>query len=433
MLHLLLIAWRNLLQHRRRTLLLGSTLAGISVLMVLLLALTGGARERLLESATLTSSGHVNISGFYKVMPGQAMGAVTRYPRLLEVVRDEVPELERVNVRGRGWVLFVSDSHTLKTDVIGVDLEAERDLRRVVQIVEGNLDELSRPGTALLFEEQARKLQVKVGDVLTASATTFRGVNNTADVRVVAIARDMSMLSSFSVFMPNATVRELYQLNDDTAGVLQLYLKDMKDMAAVQGRLRKRLEQEGYRMMPTSEGLYWMKLQSITQQDWTGQKLEITNWEDEMSGLHFAVSMMDALGGVLVGLLLLIVGVGVMNTLWVAIRERTQEVGTLRAIGMHRWRVVAMFVLEGFVLALASTLVGVVLGLGLCAALNAAQVPVPQGARMLLMSNAFYFQVGPRALVPPLLFVISCVTFVSLFPAFLAARLRPITAMSHLG
>jgi putative ABC transport system permease protein len=186
-------------------------------------------------------------------------------------------------------------------------------------------------------------------------------------------------------------------------------------------------------MMPTGEGLYWMKLQSITQQDWTGQKLEITNWEDEMSGLRVAVSLMDALGGVLVGLLLLIVGVGVMNTLWVAIRERTQEVGTLRAIGMHRWRVVAMFVMEGFVLALASTLVGVVLGLGLCAALNAAQVPVPEGARMLLMSNAFYFQVGPRALVPPLVFVISCVTFVSLFPAFLAARLRPITAMSHLG
>ena len=52
----------------------------------------------------------------------------------------------------------------------------------------GNLDDLAQPGTILIFDNQAEKLGVKVGDALTISAPTTRGTNNTIDVRVVAIA-----------------------------------------------------------------------------------------------------------------------------------------------------------------------------------------------------------------------------------------------------
>ena len=39
----------------------------------------------------------------------------------------------------------------------------------------------------LIFEEQGKRLGVKVGDQLTIAAPTARGMNNTADVRVVAV------------------------------------------------------------------------------------------------------------------------------------------------------------------------------------------------------------------------------------------------------
>ena len=38
--------------------------------------------------------------------------------------------------------------------------------------------------------------------------------------------------------------------------------------------------------------------------------------------------------------------IGIMNTMWIAIRERTREIGTLRAIGMQRRAVLWMFLLE---------------------------------------------------------------------------------------
>ena len=61
------IAIRSLLQHTRRTLFLGAAIAGITALLILLMALTNGIEETMLHSATTLTTGHVNVGGFYKV------------------------------------------------------------------------------------------------------------------------------------------------------------------------------------------------------------------------------------------------------------------------------------------------------------------------------------------------------------------------------
>ena len=50
--------------------------------------------------------------------------------------------------------------------------------------------------------------------------------------------------------------------------------------------------------------------------------------------------------------------------MWIAIRERTREIGTLRAIGMQRGGVLWMFLLESLLLGLFGTLAGAVAGVG---------------------------------------------------------------------
>src|SRR6202007_32780 len=95
----------------------------------------------------------------------------------------------------------------------------------------------------------------------------------------------------------------------------------------------------------------------------------------------------DGLMYVLITVLLIIIAIGIMNSMWIAIRERTREVGTLRAIGMQRLRVLAMFMIEAFTLGAWGSLAGVVIGLVLALLINAAQVHVPQGAQFFLMSN----------------------------------------------
>ncbi|ADO71938.1 conserved uncharacterized protein [Stigmatella aurantiaca DW4/3-1] len=433
MIQFILLAVRNLALHRRRTLMLGGAMAGVTALLLFLLGLSNGVQSTILQSATTLMSGHVNVAGFYKVTRGQSSAVVTHYPQLIELIRREVPELVSVSQRGRGLAKAISDTHGMQIALNGLDIEAEPVFRQVIRLAEGNLADLAQPGSILLFESQAKKLEVKTGDMLTLSGMTVRGSTNTQDVRVVAIARDIGLLSSINVFVPNATLRALYQLHDDATGALLLYLEHLDHAPAVQQRLRQVLASAHYELIEEEQQPYWQKLELVTQDDWTGQRLDVTTWKDEIAFVNWTSGMLNVLSFALMFVLIVTIAVGLMNTLWIAIRERTQEVGTLRAIGMQRSRVVLMFALEALVLSVMSAGTGAVLGSILCAILNALQVPVPHAVQLFLMGDRLYLLVDAEVALFSITMISACTTAIALIPSFLAARLKPITAMHHAG
>lgn len=68
-------------------------------------------------------------------------------------------------------------------------------------------------------------------------------------------------------------------------------------------------------------------------------------------------------------------GVGVMNTMMMAVSERTHEIGLKKALGATNQRILVDFFLEGLFLAVLSGVAGLTLALGLSAAVNALPLP----------------------------------------------------------
>jgi putative ABC transport system permease protein len=316
----------------------------------------------------------------------------------------------------------------------GVEVANEPGLRRIIRPVEGGLDELAKPGTILLFEGQAKRLEVRVGDVITLAAPTTRGQNNTADVRVAVVAKDVGLLSSFNAFLPSDSLRQLYQLKAGTTGAIHLYLKDPARSAEVAARLRDRLAEAGWRVMDPDPHAYWEKLfQTIPSEDWTGQKLDLSTWEDEMNFMGWLLKAVRVLSAVLVFILMIIVVVGILNTLAIAIRERTREIGTLRAIGMQRSKVRWLLLLEAGLLGAAGTSGGLLLAWLVASGLNALHIGVPEAVQMFLMQQHLFIRVIPGAAVAYAAILALVTTLASLLPATWASRLRPVTAMHHVG
>jgi putative ABC transport system permease protein len=430
----LLVAVRNLLRHTRRNLFLGAAIAAVAALMVLFLGVMDGIRSAMMESATTIVCGHVNVGGFFKITSGNSAPLVSGYPKVLEDVRRIVPELEYATIRGRGYVKAVSDSDSMDLVLAGLQIDQERNFRRVVEAIDGRLDDIAQPGTILLSEKQAERLHVKAGDALTLSAPTARGVNNTIDVRVAAVTRSVGIFSSIFAFLPEASLRQLYQLNEQTTGAIHLFLKDPDAAPQVTSRLIEELRKAGYRVMDHDPQPYWMKLfQKVNSEDWTGQKLDVTTWQDEVSFLDFILKIVTGLQGILISILLVIVIIGIMNTLWIAIRERTREIGTLRAIGMQRTKVLWLFVLEAALLAVGGATAGVLAGWAIASRVNAADVHVGEGLQMLLMQDHLAIVVRPGALAAYVAAITLLTALASLFPALRAARLRPVPAMHHVG
>jgi len=429
---LVLIAARNLIQHRKRSLLLGLAICSVTVLLVLLSSVSNGIMDTMMRAANTLSTGHVNVGGFFKVTSGMAAPVVTRHAPITALVRKEVPGAMVVD-RLRGWGKVISPAGSVQIGIGGVDITAEAGLRKVVSLVKGDLMDLRKPYTALIFQKQAEKLEVTVGDQLTIRATTARGAANAVDVRVVAIARDMGLLSSFSMFTSKDAVRGLYQLDPGATGAIQIYLDDVERAPRVAEKLRGALNAAGYRMMDPQADPFWRKFTIVTREDWTGQKLDVSTWKDEMGMMMWIITAFDTLTVVLVGILLIIIVIGVMNTLWISIRERTREIGTLRAIGMGRAKVLWMFLLEAGILALTSTSAGALLGTIGAAALNAAGIELSPGFVVFLMSDTLRLVVAPGSVLVAICTITVITTLFALYPSYQATRLKPVTAIHHVG
>lgn len=430
----LLIAVRSLVQHTRRTLFLGTALAAVTALLVLFQGLAAGAHETLLRSATTLLTGHVNVGGFFKPSAGVAVPLVFDYQEVLAKVAPEVPELDYWVQRGRGFAKAVSDVQSMNLILGGLDVSHEPGLRQVLRIEEGALEGLAGANTILLFRRQAERLKVKVGDTVTLSAPTPRGAFNTADARVVAIAADLGFLSALCAFVPNQILHDLYQLRPSTTGALQLYLKDERASEAVAARLRTVLARAGWQVLEADPDSYWDKaFLKVNHEDWVGERLDVDSWHNQVEFVRWSVSTIDVLVWLLVSILLAVVLTGVMSTMWISIRERTREIGTLRAIGMQRHKVLWLFLLEALILGFAGSSLGATVGALLAWVLGAAGIPVPEAVQVMTMSDQLTLSIHLAAVVEGVGLVTLLTVAASLYPSLRAVQIQPITAMHHVG
>src|SRR5581483_1603198 len=154
---LFLIAFRNILTHGKRSLLLGGAIAAVTTLLVFLGCLSSGVKKTMLESATTVATGHLNVGGFYKITAGQSAPLVTDSKKIQGIVEKTLPDLDYVTSRGRGWARLVSDEASMQVGIAGVELSKEPNLPKVLKIREGKLADLAKPGSVLIFASQAKK------------------------------------------------------------------------------------------------------------------------------------------------------------------------------------------------------------------------------------------------------------------------------------
>ncbi len=443
----LTIAGRNLLQARRRTLLLSLALGGVTTLLVLLLALSAGIAETMITTATQLSAGHINVSGFFKLSSSDTGPMVTDAAKVRKFVEENTPGLAYVIDRQRGWARLVSDQSSIQVGLSGIAAAEETRFIESLQLAKesayledgrdevfGTLDKLAAKNQVLIFAKQAERLGVVVGDALTVTIETFSGRTNTAELTVAAVAKDIGMISSWNVVMSKETILDLYQIQPDTTGAIMVYLEDITKAEEVMSELAGKFEAAGYRVMEHDPQPFFMKFDRVLAEDWVGQKIDLTTWRDEVNYLTWVLNAIDGISFFLIAILLGIIGVGIMNAMWISVRERTNEVGTVRAIGMSKSRVLAMFMTEAVLLGFAATTAGAIVGAIIATVLDSMAIVVPvEAAQMILMSETLNLSVQPQQLVGAVIGFTIVTALSAVWPAYRASQLQPVTAIHHVG
>jgi putative ABC transport system permease protein len=150
-------------------------------------------------------------------------------------------------------------------------------------------------------------------------------------------------------------------------------------------------------------------------------KQAIAMWDTSLQTLMFGrmIGNMKTFFTVVGIVTLLLGGIGVMNIMLIAVKERTREIGVRKALGATTAAIQRQFFLEGFFLTLLSGGTGMAIALGLCRLVNMA--PMPERFAGMILS----WQSGLVALAT--LVAIGVVT--STYPARRAAELPPVEAL----
>ena len=118
---------------------------------------------------------------------------------------------------------------------------------------------------------------------------------------------------------------------------------------------------------------------------------------------------------------ILVGGIGITNTMFTSIRERTREIGIMKAIGAKNSAVLTIFLIEAGIIGLVGGAGGIILGI-ICAKI----------IELYTQANPlFYFSISisPGLILFGLLFSLSAGCISGFFPARRAARLKPVEAL----
>lgn len=113
---------------------------------------------------------------------------------------------------------------------------------------------------------------------------------------------------------------------------------------------------------------------------------------------------------------LIVSGIGIMNVMFVTVKERTKEIGTLKAIGAKKKEILGQFLSEAVVISFVGGILGVMIGFVALPILAYFQLPALASVKGVLLALLFSVVTG---------------IFFGFYPALKAADLNPIDALRY--
>jgi ABC-type antimicrobial peptide transport system permease subunit len=135
---------------------------------------------------------------------------------------------------------------------------------------------------------------------------------------------------------------------------------------------------------------------------------------------------------IFIGIIMLALAFGIINTMLMAILERTKELGMLMAIGMNRRRIFKMIMLETVFLTIVGSIAGMLTGLAITKALGKTGIHFTgwgEGFEAIGFAARVYPIMTPEFFVFTTIMVITTAIISSIWPARKALKLNPVEAL----
>lgn len=397
------LAWRNIFRQKRRMILTVLTMFGGFTLSAISIGWTDGTYNNIIDMFTRNSLGHIQVhargyldrpSLYKNIADYQTMGATI----------DSLPGVEAWTPRLYSAGLSSVGDKTAGVRIIGIDPSREEAATRFSRkIIDGRPAAATAAREAVIGKGVARRLKAAVGDsiVIVSQAADGSIANDIyALIGIVESGDAIADQSSFYLHLRDA--QDLLVLNG-RVHELVIIVSHLDEVAAVTAEIRGLVVVDAYDVAP---------------------------WQEFARSFYVAMKADKRGSWIMLFVVILIVAIGVLNTVLMTVLERTREYGVLRAVGTRPVQLFRLVLYEVTIMAV----IGIGIGSGLSLALNS--FLSTHGVAMPLAFtyggiefSRYYSEVSAHSIYIPALTVLFSALIVSIFPALKASRIAPARAL----
>jgi len=396
------IAWKNIWRSRSRSfVVIGSVVIGVWA-FIFMMGFTTSMSKGYVNNAVRFQTSHIQLHN-----PAFKEDKEVKYT-LDPSVYDEIakmPEVKSSGIRSLANGMIRSSQASRGITIIGVEPKQEEELTQLSEkIVEGEYFQEGKQHEILISKKLAENLKVKLRKKIVLYFQDLTGEVVTGSFRIVGLFDIGNKNVDLGNVLVTRSELNRYLGNPDAAHEIAILLKD-KDQSL------EKMKAELTQNYP-----------NLKVEDYTQLSPEIKVIESHI----YTISIF------MLFIFMLALIFGIVNTMLMAILERTHELGMLIAIGMSRWKLFLMIVLETIYLSIIGAPFGMLLGWATVSWYGNKGIDLSsfsKGVQQFGMDTIIYPELELNIIIQLTIAVAVTAVLASLFPAIKAIRLQPLDAI----
>jgi ABC-type lipoprotein release transport system permease subunit len=343
---LLTLAWRNLWRNQKRTVVTLSSIAIGFGLCVFFIGIGDGSHNSMIRNAIKLGEGHLTLqTQGYLAAPANHKYIADSQP--VNAALQAAHLKEQSHARVSLQVLASTANNSVGAGFEGIESREDPRIEELGKhLTTGTTDIFADPRSVLIGHKLANKLKVRVGGKIVLMAGKSGGDSQAQLARVKGIYDSgLTEIDSYLV------------LGNIELGRLFLQGEGADSSKAPITRMAIFLEDPDQ----TSSSKQQLSI-AMNQQDRLAETIELWDWQEMMPQLVQFIVLDDAGNYVFLGIILIMVVIGIVNTVLMSVLERTREFGLLRALGVNRQYLLSLVFCETILLSVLAVLAGWLVG-----------------------------------------------------------------------
>jgi ABC-type lipoprotein release transport system permease subunit len=286
----------------------------------------------------------------------------------------------------------------------GIDLKNEAIVTGIdSMLIEGTYFKDVKRNPVIIGSKMAENLKVKIRSKIVLTFTDGNGDVTAGAFRIVGIVKSSSIsINELYAFVRQDDLSRLLGINGEAHEIAVLTEKQFDENSIIKNYKNEYPEDK------------------------------IESWREIAPELEFMQEMYGNMLYILMGIIMFALVFGIVNTMLMAVLERTKELGILMAVGMNKIRVYFMIVIETIFLALIGAPIGLVVGalnISLYREKGVDLSNYSEGLEAFGYSSILYpyLEISVYSIVTAAVFITAILA--SLYPAYKAIKLKPVEAI----